>query len=294
MRKLLKEGITLIHEHITIDLSRIKQIDDTNLNCFDETVEEFKELYRLGVRNVIDVTADGMGRNVDYVNEVQKLSGINIIQATGYYKEPFLPEYVYSMSIEELAEKMIKEINNGIGDTDTKAGVIGEIGTSKDAFEPLEKKIFEAACIAAKETGTVISTHTTLSTMALEQADFFLERKMDPSKIIIGHQDLLGDLDQINKLIDQGFYVGFDTVGKNNYFPDEKRADLLYTLQETGRIHRVCLALDITRKSNMKYQGGIGYSYLLTDFVPLLEKKGLTKESIHMMLVENPKRLFGE
>lgn len=91
---MLKEGMTLIHEHTTIDLSRIKGIDDTNLNCKDETIKEFKELYDLGVRNIIDVTACGMGRNVDYVNEVSEKSKINILQSTGFYKEPFLPDFV--------------------------------------------------------------------------------------------------------------------------------------------------------------------------------------------------------
>jgi len=42
------DGITYMHEHTTIDLSRLKNIDDTNLNCFDETVEEFKKLYAKG------------------------------------------------------------------------------------------------------------------------------------------------------------------------------------------------------------------------------------------------------
>lgn len=292
--KLLKEGITLIHEHITIDLSGVKQIDDTNLNCFDETVEEFKVLYELGVRNIVDVTADGMGRNVDYVNRVQELTGINIIQSTGYYKEPFLPDYVYTMSVEALADKMVKEMVEGIGETNTKAGLIGEIGTSKDVIEPIELKVFEAACLAVKKHQAVISTHTSLSTMALEQAHFFLEQGMDPSRIIIGHQDLKGDLDQINQLIDMGFYVGFDTIGKNNYFPDTTRAELLYKLQESGRIDKVCISLDITRKSNMKYQGGIGYSYLFTDFIPMLKATGVTQSSIDKMLIHNPKALFKE
>lgn len=291
---LLKPGITLIHEHITIDLSREKKLDDTNLNCFDETVSEFKTLYDLGVRNVIDVTADGMGRNVEYVNKVQELTGINIVQSTGYYKEPYLPDYVKEMDINALADKMVQEIKHGIGNSKTKAGVIGEIGTSKDIIEPIERKIFLAACKAAKKVPVVISTHTSLSTMALEQAELFIQQGMDPSSIIIGHQDLKGDLDQINQLIDLGFYVGFDTIGKNNYFPDKERAQLLFELQESGRIDHVCVSLDITRKSNMKYQGGIGYSYLFTDFIPLLKDTGVTDESIEKLLVLNPKKLFKE
>lgn len=291
--KILKEGITLIHEHTTIDLSSVKGIDDTNLNCFDATVEEFKELYEYGVRNIIDVTADGMGRNVEYVNQVSDLSNINIVQATGYYKEPFLPDYVYTMSVEELAKKMVKEIKEGIGETTTKANVIGEIGSSKDEFLELEKKVFEAAVLAAKETETVISTHTSLGTMALEQAEFFLARKMNPEKIIIGHQDLSGNPQQMRELINKGFYIAFDTIGKSNYYPDEKRVEILKSFQDENLLDKVCLSLDITRKSNMKYQGGIGYTYLFTDFIPMMLEKGIAQESIDKMLIENPQRLFG-
>ena len=291
--KILKEGITLIHEHTTIDLSSVKGIDDTNLNCFDATVEEFKELYEYGVRNIIDVTTDGMGRNVEYVNQVSDLSNINIVQATGYYKEPFLPDYVYTMSVEELAKKMVKEIKEGIGETTTKANVIGEIGSSKDEFLELEKKVFEAAVLAAKETETVISTHTSLGTMALEQAEFFLARKMNPEKIIIGHQDLSGNPQQMRELINKGFYIAFDTIGKNNYYPDEKRVEILKSFQDENLLDKVCLSLDITRKSNMKYQGGIGYTYLFTDFIPMMLEKGIAQESIDKMLIENPQSLFG-
>ena len=44
----------------------------------------------------------------------------------------------------------------------------------------------------------------------------------------------------------------------------------------------------------MQYKGGIGYSYLLTDFIPLMLKKGVTQDSIDKLLIENPHRLFGD
>nr|WP_276939782.1 TatD family hydrolase [Helcococcus sueciensis] len=290
---MLKEGITLIHEHITIDLSRIKEIDDTNLNCKEETIEEFKKLYDLGVRNIIDVTACGMGRNVDYVNEVSEKSKINIIQSTGFYKEPFLPDFVYDYSIEELRDFMINEIENGIDGTNTKAGVIGEIGTSKDSFEEMEKKVFEAAIKAHLDTGTIISTHTSLGTMAREQAELFKGRGVDPKKVIIGHQDLSEDLDQIKYLINEGFWVAFDTIGKNNYVPDKDKIEFLLDLQENNMIDSIVMSMDITRKSNMEYKGGIGYSYIFTKFVPMMKEAGITEESINKIFVENPKKIFG-
>lgn len=290
---MLKEGITLIHEHTTIDLSRIKGIDDTNLNCKDETIEEFKELYDLGVRNIIDVTACGMGRNVDYVNEVAEKSKINIIQSTGFYKDPFLPDFVYEYTVEELKDFMVNEIQNGIDGTNTKAGVIGEIGTSKDSFEEMEKKVFEASIKAHLETGTIISTHTSLGTMAREQAKLFIERGVNPKKVIIGHQDLSEDLEQIKYLINEGFWVAFDTIGKNNYVLDTQKIKFLVDLQENNMIDSIVMSMDITRKSNMKYMGGIGYTYLFTDFVPMMKEAGITDESINKIFVENPKKIFG-
>lgn len=290
---MLKEGITLIHEHTRIDLSRIKGDDDTNLNCKEATIKEFSELYDYGVRNIVDVTNMGMGRDPEYVREVAEKSGINIIQSTGFYKEPFLPDFVYDMDIDELADLIAKEIEEGIEDTGIKAQVIGEIGTSKDKIEAMEEKIFMASIKAHKKTGAIISTHTSLGTMALDQADMFIKEGVDPAKVVIGHQDLCGNLDQIKKLINLGFYVSFDTVGKNNYFPDVTRAEYLLDLQENNMLDRIFFSMDITRKSNLKYKGGIGYTYLFTDFIPLIKKSGISQESIDRILIYNPRRIFG-
>lgn len=291
---MLKDGITLIHEHTTIDLSKIKNEPDCFLDCKEETIKEYQELYASGVRNIIDVTAIGMGRNIEYTNEVAQKSGINIIQATGFYKEPFLPEYVYEYSIEQLADLMVNEIEKGMENGNhQKAGILGEIGTSLNEMTEMERKVFEASVLAYHKTNIILSTHTTLGTYAFEQADFFIERGVNPSHVIIGHQDLCKDLNQIKTLIQKGFNVAFDTIGKNNYFPDEIKAQWLKELQDENLLDQVCLSLDITRKSNFKYRGGIGYNYLFEVFIPMCKEIGVTQESFDKMLVENPKRIFG-
>ena len=45
----LADGYTLMHEHVTINLSGVKKDEDCRLNCFEETVKEFKSLYGYGV-----------------------------------------------------------------------------------------------------------------------------------------------------------------------------------------------------------------------------------------------------
>lgn len=284
----LVDGLTYMHEHTTIDLSRIKNIDDTNLNCFDETVKEFRLLYDKGVRNIIDVTNLDMRRNPEYVQKVADLTGLNIVQATGFYTQRFLPPMVEELSIQQLADFMVGEIHNGIAGTTIKAQLIGEIGSSKDGFTPLEKKVFEASVLAHKETLVPISTHTTLGTFGHEQVAFFKERNIDLCRVVIGHVDLSGNADYVLKMLDRGVYVEFDTVGKENYLPDIQRVNMLKEIEKRGFIDKVFLSMDITRKSNMLYQGGIGYTYLLDTFVPMLYENGLSQTFIDNMLRYNP------
>lgn len=285
-------GYTMMHEHITIDLSGVKKDTDCQLDCYAQTVEEFKKLYEYGVRRVVDVTADGMGRNPDYVSNVEKETGIRIVHSTGFYKEPFLPERVYGQTAQELADWMIGEIRNGI-DGGVKPGMIGEIGTSKNMMTETEKKVFDASVIAAKETGLPIYTHTTLGTYAPEQAAYFKATGLPMDRIVLGHLDLSGDLDYIRRVLDTGISIGFDTVGKNNYFPDAKRVEFLLALEAEGRLDQIVLSEDLTRKSHLKHKGGIGYGYLFETFIPMVKAAGLKQESLDKMLIHNPARILG-
>lgn len=282
---------TLMHEHITIDLSKEKGNPDCRLDTFDETLSELNTLYQQGVRRIVDVTEPGMGRNPEYLAEMSEKSGIRILHSTGVYKAPFLPEWFVGAEVQDITARMISEIQDGI-DGKYKASMIGEIGSSKNNFTEVEKKVFDAAVIASKETGTPIYTHTTLGTMGIEQADFFKQKGQDLARVVIGHMDLTGNMEYICRVLDTGVTVGFDTVGKNNYLPDSKRAALLKALTDSGYASQIVLSMDITRKSHLKAFGGYGYSYLIEKFLPMLQKAGVSDYSIKKMLVDNPARIL--
>ncbi|MCY7779147.1 TatD family hydrolase [Bacillus haynesii] len=286
---MLKDGITYMHEHTTIDLSEVKNNEDCKLDVFPETVREFKSLYEKGVRNIVDVTNIGMGRNITYVQKVAEETGINIVFSTGFYQDSFYPIHVFREPKEKLAERMIMEIVEGIGGTDAKAEMIGEIGTSYNKWTETEQKVFEAVVMAHKQTKKPISTHTSIGTLGHEQVEFFKKHEVDLNRVVIGHVDLSGDADYILKMLREGVYVEFDTVGKENYMPDRVRAEILKKIQDKGYIDKVLLSMDITRKSHLVYKGGVGYSYLIDTFIPLLQTYGITGESIDKMLIKNPR-----
>jgi len=289
---MLVPGMTYSHEHIAIDLSGIKKTEDTRLDCMEETIREFRDLYEKGVRNVIELSNRGMGRDISYMAKVSKESGINVLCATGFYKEPFFPEEVYTMTEEELTNLMVREIEVGIEGTEIKAEVIGEIGSSVNVFEEAEQKVFRAAIEAQKRTHKPIITHTSLGTLAMEQIAMFKEKDIDLDKIIISHVDLSGDVEYILGIIRQGVNVAFDTIGKINYQSDELRVEMLKRICEEGLSHKVLLSMDITRKSNMLFKGGIGYAYLLDNFLPSLRKAGVKEEEIRNMTEKNIMRIF--
>jgi phosphotriesterase-related protein len=293
----LFSGVTYAHEHTTIDLSGVKQDLDCRLDDLEGVLEEFRGLKGLGVSRIIDQTNRGMGRNPQYVLDVAERTGLRILQGTGYYKEPFLPEECYRLREEELAEIMIAELTQGIELEclcGVKAAFIGEIGTSGDFIHPVEQKIFRAAARAHRETGAAVCTHTTLGTLGLEQIEIFREFDVDLSKVVLSHIDLSTDLDYMLRLLDTGVNIAFDTIGKENYQPDLLRVKCLSELCRKNYGGSLVVSVDITRKSNYRKNGGAGYAHLLENFVPMLMDAGCSRSDLEAVLVHNPARIYSE
>ncbi|ELT0526459.1 TPA: phosphotriesterase-related protein [Citrobacter freundii] len=285
-------GYTWVHEHLHIDLSGFKNNLDCRLDQYDLICQEMKDLRALGVSNIIEMTNRYMGRNPQFMLDLMRDTGINVVACTGYYQDAFFPEHVAARSVEQLAQEMVDEIVIGIDGTELKAGIIAEIGSSEGVITPLEEKVFIAAARAHIETGRPISTHTSFSTMGVEQLVLLQAHGVDLSRVTVGHCDLKDNLDNILRMIELGAYVQFDTIGKNNYYPDEKRIAMLHAIRDRELLSHVMLSMDITRRSHLKANGGNGYDYLLTTFIPQLRQSGFSQADVDMMLRDNPSKFF--
>ena len=285
-------GRTYIHEHLSIDLSGQKNDLDARFDDEKAVIEELKILKSKGIESIVDVTNRGMGGDVEAMRKIAVAAGMKVIASTGFYKEPYLPSYVYSMEVKDIVKLLLSDIREGINESGVKAHVIGEIGTGKDRITPVELKVFEIAARAHLETGKPISTHTTLGTLALEQLEILKGYGIEPAKIVIGHLDLNCDMEYHLQIADSGCFMAFDTIGKLSYQPDEKRMENIKELIRRGHLDQIVLSQDITRRSHLKINGGIGYSYMLDFFIPRLIEASVTPQHVDHMLRNNPARLL--
>lgn len=285
-------GVCAAHEHLSIDLSRIKNDPDTILDDELGMESELNHFYHAGGRAMVEVTNDGMGRNVERLKRLSEKTNVHIIASTGFYKDPFIPEFAQSWEQDQFAEHFIKEIELGIDDTGILPGIIGEVGTSHNEIKPVEHELIIGAGIASLKTGVPMTTHTTLGTMGIHQVNLLFKLGVPKEQIIIGHQDLNSKNEQVLEVLQSGVFIGYDTIGKNNYRPDEDRISALLEFIEKGYHKQILLSADLTRKSHWRKNGGPGYDLVLSEFVPALKQHGVTDEIINDFLIHNPAKAF--
>lgn len=294
------QDITLIHEHMSIDLSD----GDLGSDSYDLLCEELASVYDMGVRRIADMTNQVMGRNVGLCECMEKATGIQIVQSTGYYLEALMPPYIYSSDIDEIAQYMIDDLTVGMDGTPKRAGVIGEIASGINRVLDGQKKVFLAAARAAGKTNAPVFTHTSYGMLGREQVKLLTEQGVPAEKIVIGHMDLSCNISEILNVLETGVTVGIDTIGKemppdNQSFlckgtsPDEFRADAVKAIIDAGYIDRLVLSMDICRKEQLYICGGYGYRYLFHTFLPMLYERGVTEQQVSRILTDNPNRILG-
>ncbi len=308
-------GRTLMHEHLFIAFGGA-EFDPTAV--FDrpafvaEAARRLRELREVhGVRSFVDPCPIELGRDVTLMREISEKSGVHVICTTGFYFEEMgLPPYWRARTTDEIAELYIREITHGIGTTGIRAGAI-KVATGAPIITEQEKRFLAAACIAQQATGVPIITHTQDGVGGPEQQRLFADGGVDAHRCLIGHCCGNADPAYHRRIVDGGTYIGFDRIGIPRLMPDETRADNLAKLVRDGFRSQVMMSQDrhcgwlgkfqrqtspreLARIEELRAEGKYPppYSYIFTDFLPLLHARGVNQEDIAFMLDENPRRFF--
>ena len=275
--------------------------DNLRMNDYETQKKEILRFKKAGGATIVDATMPGIGRDPKMLRRIAEATGIHVVMGTGYYVCSTHPEAMKSMTEEQIAEEMIKEITVGAEGTDIKAGVIGEIGIS-EVFNEEERRVLRAAAIACKKTGTPILVHINPWTVnGLEAADILLDAGVDPKKIAISHIDVENNMDYIHGLLNKGVYVEFDNFGKEYYVDREARREgyglfvhdtdrvaCLKTLIDEGYGKQLLASCDVCLKTCLRTYGGWGYDHVLVNIVPMMEDAGISQAAIDDLLIHNP------
>jgi predicted metal-dependent phosphotriesterase family hydrolase len=289
-------GVTLPHEHIFVDLSKVNRNIATLFDDLERMVHETSRFREAGGTTLVDVTPRNVGRRPESLRAVAQRTGLNIVMATGWYREPWYEPIVFRSSVDACAALLIEEIRTGVPGLDIRAGIIGEMGTDDAWLTPVEERGFRAAARAHRATGLTVTTHAFGCDVGLRQLDLLVEEGMPPGRVIVGHCDTFLDPGYLDALLDRGAWVQFDTIRVRNEWDFQRRADQLQRIIAAGRGHQLLLSQDICFRDLLATNGGRGYTCLLEDFLPWLVEQGTIDEGTgRRLVIDNPQRaLVGE
>ncbi|MGH2663463.1 MAG: phosphotriesterase family protein [Actinomycetota bacterium] len=289
-------GPTYAHEHLLARPGGDWARGDADLALDDEdrSALDLEMFLRVGGRGLVDATTEELGRNPEGLRRLSARTGVHVVACTGHVSEEHCRGAVDldAASESELAERLVRDLSDGLDGTSVRAGVI-KVGSSVDRVTGAERKLMRAAAAAHRETGAPITTHTSAGTAALEQVRVLEGVDADLTRVCIGHLDRrLVWADHV-ALARSGVYLGYDCVGKEQYQPDAERVRFITRLIREGHGEQVLLAGDMARRRYLVSWGGApGYAFIIRDFLPLLRQAGVGEEEIGGLMVDNPARFL--
>jgi phosphotriesterase-related protein len=292
-----------------------------NLRPFEEqlAVDEVLLFKKHGGQTIVEQTPNNMGRDPGKLANVARATGVHIVMGTAIYRETFtvgnygtggstepgtLKKYnqlnIGSRSEQDIATEFIRDVTIGAGETDIRAGVIGEIGCSYP-MTPNEVKVLRAAVVAQQETGALVTIHPGFNASSPTQIMATLkDAGADLSRVVFCHMEMATDTTESRlRLAESGCYLEWDLFGQDG-FPrqatpinipsDWMRVAQIVELVERGYIKKILVSHDICPRHRLVRYGGYGFAHILQTVVPIMQQKGLGQEDIDALLRQNPKR----
>jgi phosphotriesterase-related protein len=296
-------GRTLMHEHLLVGAPGWEFDEPSGLSFSDmveRCVDRIEELKSAGYSSMVDPCPMDMGRDVELMREVSRRTNFNIICATGFYHGELgaAVHWRFRMKLDadthrRVADLLIKEITDGIGDTAVKPGIL-KTATGR-VVTAYEEMMMQATAQASLATGIPITTHTE-GIHGDVQLDTMCGAGVAPARIIVGHSCGSNDSDYHRLLLKRGAFLGFDRFGFTPANTDTNRIEALVKLVKAGFGDRIVVSHDCV----LCYRGVDHLmpprrrDFLLYEqtIVPLLRERGLSTVDIDCLTLENPRRFF--
>lgn len=298
-----KLGFTLMHEHMVVAAAGIPQdyAELLGAGFRDRIVDGLIQAKAGGVDTIVDATTLDLGRDVTLMAEVSRRSGVNIIAVTGWWLE--IPRMLSGVSADLFARAFIREIREGIGGTDIKAGVI-KSASDMPGVTPDGKAVLRGVAQAHLETNVPIMLHSYApGQVGRQQLAVLKEEGVDLRRVKVDHSNDTTDIEYLVWLLEQGCYLGLDRYPGSNVSP-LARTRTMKALIDAGYEERLLPSHDwsyawiIAEASPMPQQAERekrnphGYLYMKKEVFSQLREMGVAEATLNKLCVDNPRRFF--
>lgn len=298
-------------------------LSSDNMKLDDEEImtDEVAGFKADGGNSIVEVSAPGIRSSPQDLISIRRISertGVNIVVSTGLYAEDTWPGCYRSMTFEQYAGFLLREIADGIGDTGILPGHI------KAAYEIYTKQLntyLYAAASVSRDTGLSLQVHlgpdVTPDEVRNNVFHPLLRAGCIPERTILCHvQFLMGafsieqlisnpgkvpfDISLHRELLEEGFILSFTPMGfeADNeplgiaHYPDWYTLSGMVTLINEGYADQLVVGNDVFTKLQTRRGGGDGYGRIAEFIIPALKKCGVSDVNINKIMVENPARIL--
>lgn len=133
----------------------------------------------------------------------------------------------------------------------------------------------------------------------MEQMDTIEGVGVDLSHVVIGHMATIrpehNPLATHSEVARRGAFIGLDTLGHEMGRSDIPAADkvrMVQDLLEAGLEDHILMSSDQGNERQFQRNYGHGWASVLMQFVPKLRYAGVPEQTIHKILVDNPRRFL--
>ena len=295
-------GFTLMHEHVLVGFAGVYQDYPELLgdNPLERAVNELKSAKDEGVDTIVDATTTDLGRDVNLIAEASRLSGVNIIAVSGWWLE--IPRFFQGVSVEQLTEVFVREVDEGISGTGIKAGIL-KAASDYGEMTPQAQKVLRAVGRAHLKTGVPIMLHSySPGQVGRQQLAILQEEGVNPRRVKLDHSNDTTDIEYLTWVLEQGCYLGLDRYPGGVTSP-KARTNTMKALIDTGWADRLCPSHDRSaisfvtpdwrraEEERRKYNPH-GYLYIKNVVFAQLREMGVSETVLNNLCVTGPRNFF--
>lgn len=286
-------GMILPHEHVFVDLRTPDKPGYAQAEAADVVAlmaPRIEAIKAQGITALVECSTGGVGLRVDLDLAVSQATNFPIVVPTGNYREPWIPDWVSKASEAELEAAMLRDLNDGVGDTGVRAAWI-KISAGDDGITPIEARILRAAARAGKATGAVIGSHTIKGRVVMDQLDVIEAEGYTASRFISIHTQAEPDFEMHKAVAARGAWIEYDNLG---WVPDEESVPRILRALEAGLGGQLLLSHDMGWFDPAQPGGGVPkpYTHLVDSVLPKLRAAGVDEAMIVRLTQTNPFEAF--